>query len=469
MGIFKKIKNHIVKEAKRAASISTAIVDPETNDGFVNAAKKIEQIISRSKHDFDWEKSCDLLGARKSERGALAKIVYKRALKRVWLDEALSKNEKDYLEWLIVRLPLSPEACVLIRQEEEMKVFRFIMEDILSDGIVDDQEKIKLSKLAEDIGSPLNGLVINYFKVEGTSFFESRMDDLIISRHMGAKEMEAVWDCLLRSATALSISETDLLQINNKCSIRLLEHVILDAKTDDQLSLEEEDVIRWVLNTFKLDQEWIQYAEEQMESLRIFEKINQGHLPSIHHDEVEADVMPGELIHFHCADCTMERVRKLKSGPKIDEYDGEFIITEKRFIFISWEDDRQETRTHNSLIRKVNNNDGFRIGLKNGSLIFRLDEDVELAHKIFDMAIGLAKGRIPRAIAEDDSYKPSRHISRDVRQKVWSEYGGKCCDCGCTQYLEYDHIIPFSKGGSNEFENIQLLCRRCNLKKSDKI
>lgn len=35
--------------------------------------------------------------------------------------------------------------------------------------------------------------------------------------------------------------------------------------------------------------------------------------------------------------------------------------------------------------------------------------------------------------------------------------------------LTADHIIPKSKGGPHELYNMQLLCERCNQKKSDKI
>jgi 5-methylcytosine-specific restriction endonuclease McrA len=44
-----------------------------------------------------------------------------------------------------------------------------------------------------------------------------------------------------------------------------------------------------------------------------------------------------------------------------------------------------------------------------------------------------------------------------------------CC-CGLTDNLHFDHIIPFSKGGSSlVVENIQLMCARHNLAKRDKI
>mgnify|MGYP006168211357 CR=1 FL=1 len=36
------------------------------------------------------------------------------------------------------------------------------------------------------------------------------------------------------------------------------------------------------------------------------------------------------------------------------------------------------------------------------------------------------------------------------------------------EFLEYDHIVPFSKGGKTTFRNLQLLCRTHNRMKSDK-
>jgi len=57
-----------------------------------------------------------------------------------------------------------------------------------------------------------------------------------------------------------------------------------------------------------------------------------------------------------------------------------------------------------------------------------------------------------------------------VKAAVFQRDGGRCQQCGYTgEYIEYDHIIPRSKGGPNTVENIQLLCRKCNLKKSDRL
>ena len=58
---------------------------------------------------------------------------------------------------------------------------------------------------------------------------------------------------------------------------------------------------------------------------------------------------------------------------------------------------------------------------------------------------------------------------QNVKDKVWNRDSGKCVECGSKENLEFDHIIPVSKGGANTYRNIQLLCEHCNRSKSDNI
>ena len=41
--------------------------------------------------------------------------------------------------------------------------------------------------------------------------------------------------------------------------------------------------------------------------------------------------------------------------------------------------------------------------------------------------------------------------------------------CGSTRDLHVDHKIPRAKGGSDHMDNLWLLCRLCNLSKTDTI
>lgn len=60
-------------------------------------------------------------------------------------------------------------------------------------------------------------------------------------------------------------------------------------------------------------------------------------------------------------------------------------------------------------------------------------------------------------------------IPSAVRREVWRRDEGRCVKCGSRERLEYDHIIPVSRGGSNTARNIEMLCESCNRSKSDSI
>lgn len=60
-------------------------------------------------------------------------------------------------------------------------------------------------------------------------------------------------------------------------------------------------------------------------------------------------------------------------------------------------------------------------------------------------------------------------IPKDIVDAIYRRDGGRCVYCGSTENLHIDHIIPFSRGGATSIENLQLLCQKCNLQKSNKI
>ena len=63
----------------------------------------------------------------------------------------------------------------------------------------------------------------------------------------------------------------------------------------------------------------------------------------------------------------------------------------------------------------------------------------------------------------------SRSIPQPVKIAVVTRDGGKCRRCGSTQDLQYDRIVPNSRGGSStEVNNIQLLCAKCSSLKSNR-
>lgn len=64
-------------------------------------------------------------------------------------------------------------------------------------------------------------------------------------------------------------------------------------------------------------------------------------------------------------------------------------------------------------------------------------------------------------------FSQSRYISETTKKVIYARNGGLCQCCGSSQNLEYDHITPYSCGGTSDASNIQLLCQKCNRSKSN--
>ena len=58
--------------------------------------------------------------------------------------------------------------------------------------------------------------------------------------------------------------------------------------------------------------------------------------------------------------------------------------------------------------------------------------------------------------------------NRKVRERILKKYNHKCAICGSKKNLTIDHIIPVLLGGTNDDDNLQVLCRSCNSSKGSK-
>jgi hypothetical protein len=90
--------------------------------------------------------------------------------------------------------------------------------------------------------------------------------------------------------------------------------------------------------------------------------------------------------------------------------------------------------------------------------------------KVFKFRLSAVQGEDDDSRPVADAPNPGRVIPTSVKLTVWKRDKGRCAQCGSTQNLHFDHIIPWTKGGSStETQNIQLLCAKHNLSKSDEI
>lgn len=62
-------------------------------------------------------------------------------------------------------------------------------------------------------------------------------------------------------------------------------------------------------------------------------------------------------------------------------------------------------------------------------------------------------------------------VPDSVRYRLLKKANGRCSLCGATKketVLHVDHVVPRSRGGTNDESNLQVLCLKCNLGKSNK-
>lgn len=111
--------------------------------------------------------------------------------------------------------------------------------------------------------------------------------------------------------------------------------------------------------------------------------------------------------------------------------------------------------------------------------------------KLIDLELDKLDGDIEIALTEPQSEAEKRNLEQLPLQKIIELYpkvgltikenvfaASKntdglyvCAECGETfstrTYLQIDHIVPMAKGGLTIIENLQVLCRTCNMRKSD--
>ena len=54
------------------------------------------------------------------------------------------------------------------------------------------------------------------------------------------------------------------------------------------------------------------------------------------------------------------------------------------------------------------------------------------------------------------------------RHRIYKRDGHQCVYCGSNRFLTIDHVIPKSRGGSNDWTNLVTCCNKCNVYKSDR-
>ena len=121
-----------------------------------------------------------------------------------------------------------------------------------------------------------------------------------------------------------------------------------------------------------------------------------------------------------------------------------------------------------AFVEYINENDDSDMDIDN-------QEVEDRTHGIHDSILSTRNDIPETQLKLENIHRTSRNINTRLRFKVMKRDNFKCCACGAspakdpTIELHVDHIIPWSKGGETEIDNLQTLCSKCNLGKSNLI
>lgn len=239
-------------------------------------------------------------------------------------------------------------------------------------------------------------------------------------------------------------------------ALHFVEKVLSFAYADGIIEPHEEKNIHFLIRSLAIPDDLSRPLIERLEYLKYLSAIRQGRLPSIRTSvHLESD----EICHMEMA-ATYHKV----NARSVSYLQGTLVATNKKLTFLSPSGGAEIPWKR--IMRVSREGHGVYLELSTKKANGQYDvSDPTLAELLIDMAVKIAKRQLIPPMSAGDT----RHIPQHIKQAVWQRDRGKCVQCSATAYLEFDHIIPFSKGGASSVNNVQLLCRKCNLTKGARL
>jgi len=93
-----------------------------------------------------------------------------------------------------------------------------------------------------------------------------------------------------------------------------------------------------------------------------------------------------------------------------------------------------------------------------------IDHALELALKKYQKSLDTVRKSKATQVENENKGNRKRNIPAAIKKSVIKRSGHQCefPGCGETQFLEFEHVIPFSKGGRHTPSNIKMFCKAHN-------
>ncbi|MFH1616154.1 MAG: HNH endonuclease signature motif containing protein [Planctomycetota bacterium] len=375
--------------------------------------------------------------------------VYERCAIKALQDNVITDKERQALATLGDRLELTKTQTSLIEKRIKQNKYKSELDVRLADGIITKRENRELQELRRTMGlsekEALDATGTTVIQGYNALFRRFAQDGILTDEEF--IELE-------NYAQATGLSPAEAAKISNKEAKSLYHRTVTMICQDGEITDKEKAILRRLERLLMLSKDDISCFTEEIERTITLSNIRKGNLPRV---RTNAMLDSTEICHWQSR-CMY---RYITPSGDYKDFPGELYVTNERIIFNAPEKafEFKPRKIIGITVRKksVELNCSTRVGQG-----YYFLEESELLGAILETLIR----RYSRELLPEGQDK-SRHIADSVKVAVWQRDGGKCVKCRANDYLEFDHIIPFSKGGANTEKNIQLLCRRCNLEKGD--
>jgi len=438
---------------------TASLLGPDREQRIETLAKDIEKGLKNQREQFELKAALPDAVYTENDLNAAIDRVYQRKVAEVWGDGKLTKREQRTLRFIADKLGVGFTHAAELVKTQGIKEFGRRLAAALEDGEISERERSELETIASDLGLTFSELMRQYFQQEGEQFLRGIFASMVADGELTSKQ----WEMLLQTARTIGLNSDELSEAIREQINQFVEHVLADAKADGRLDTSERDTLAWLVDNVMPDGTYRAYVRDEIERLEKLTSIRDGDLPSTESPR-DLSLKAGEIVHFH-GNAKFLRIKHLKRETKREHFYGSIAITDDRMLFTSAEETFGVRHRKVVALRQQRNGTIELRATKKSQGWYTFDADPDLVFAIWQTAVA----KTNQTVVENKDEAPKRHISRDVRQRVWQRYGGRCAECGDDRYLEFDHIIPVAKGGSNSDNNVQLLCRGCNMAKSDAI
>jgi hypothetical protein len=239
-------------------------------------------------------------------------------------------------------------------------------------------------------------------------------------------------------------------------ALHFLEKSLTFFYADGEISEDEDRYIRTMVAVLEIPPGHATPLLGRLNYLKNLTEIKRGLLPSV---VPRFHIESGETCHLE-----IDAVYRKEMARSVAHVGGHLVATNKKLYFLSQSGGFDVQWKRIMRIERQPSGVYLQLSTKKGNGYYQV-ADPMLVEAVLETIVKMAN----RGLVSQFADAASRHIPQDVKIAVWQRDRGKCVQCGESSYLEFDHIIPFGKGGASTFNNVQLLCRKCNLAKGGRL